>query len=105
MHGRTSGAGDVTGTNSEAGRAGANEESRMNITLPRITTGPYRIARRLVRKAAKPVALHWNALQLAKSRDDVAYLASLRAQFEQKEHNEALRQVRLMRSRNQIAGW
>lgn len=30
MHGRTSGAGDVTGTNTEAGRAGANEESRMS---------------------------------------------------------------------------
>lgn len=30
MHGRTSGAGDVTGTNTEAGRAGANKESRMN---------------------------------------------------------------------------
>lgn len=27
-HGRTSGAGDVTGTNTEAGRAGANKESR-----------------------------------------------------------------------------
>ena len=77
----------------------------MNITLPRITTGPYRIVRRLLRKAAKPVALQWTTWQLAKSRDDVAYLASLRAQFEQKEHIEALRQVRLMRSFSQIAGW
>jgi hypothetical protein len=65
----------------------------------------HRIARRLVRKLAKRAVLRWNSWQLAKSRDDVAYLASLRAQFEQKEHNEALRQVRLMRSRNQIASW
>jgi hypothetical protein len=92
-------------TQHHAGRAGANEESRMNITVPRITAGPYRIVRRLARKAVKPGALLWTAWKLQKSRDDVAYLASLRAQFEQKEHNEALRQVRLMRSRSQIAGW
>jgi len=77
----------------------------MNITVPRITAGPYRVVRRLARKAVKPAALLWTAWKLKKSRDDVAYLASLRAQFEQKEHNEALRQVRLMRSRSQIAGW
>lgn len=77
----------------------------MSIAITRITTGPYRVLRRLARKSIKPVALQWNALQLAKSRDDVAYLESLRAQFEQKEHNEALRQVRLMRSRSQITGW
>ena len=77
----------------------------MNITVPRITAGPYRIVRRLARKAVKPAALLWTAWKLQKSRDDVAYLASLRAQFEQKEQNEALRQVRLMRSRSQIAGW
>ena len=68
-------------------------------------TAAVRIARRLVRKLAKPVALLWTAWQLKKSRDDVAYLESLRAQFARKEHNEALRQVRLMRARNEIAGW
>jgi len=77
----------------------------MSIAISRITTGPYRVLRRLARKSIKPIALQWTAWQLTKSLDDVAYLASLRAQFEQKEHNEALRQVRLMRSRNQIASW
>jgi hypothetical protein len=77
----------------------------MSTAISRITTGPYRVLRRLARKSIKPVALQWTTWQLAKSRDDVAYLASLRTQFEQKEHNEALRQVRLMRSRSQIAGW
>jgi len=75
------------------------------IAATRIHRGPYRVVRRLARKLLKPIALAWNAWQLAKSRDDVAYLESLRAQFARKEHNEALRQVRLMRSRNRIAAW
>lgn len=64
-----------------------------------------RIVRRLARKLTKPVALRWTAWQLEKSKDDVSHFESVRVYLANKEQQEALRQVRLLRRRNQIAGW
>ena len=64
-----------------------------------------RIARRLVRKLIKPVALWWNTWQIKQSRDDVDYFESFRALLAQKEQEQHLRQVRLQRARREIAGW
>lgn len=64
-----------------------------------------RIARRLARKVMKPLALRWNAWQLKKSREEVDYFESFRARLAQCEAEQHRRQVRLLRARNQIAGW
>lgn len=64
-----------------------------------------RIVRRLARKLTKPVALRWTVWQLEKSKDDVSHFESVRVYLANKEQQEALRQVRLLRRRNEIAGW
>jgi len=64
-----------------------------------------RIARRLVRKIVKPVALWWTNWQLKQSREDVDYFESFRVLLAEKEHEQHVRQLRLTRQRNEIAGW
>lgn len=65
----------------------------------------FRILRRLARKLTKPLALRWNAWQLDKSKDDVSHFESVRVYLAHKEQQESLHQVRLLRRRNEIAGW
>lgn len=72
---------------------------------PRARLLVARILRRLTRKLTKPLALCWNAWQLEKSKDDVSHFESVRVYLANKEQQEALRQVRLLRRRNEIAGW
>jgi hypothetical protein len=64
-----------------------------------------RIAQRLVRKLAKPIALAWNSWQLKQSREDVDYFESFRVMLAEKEAEQHIRQMRLTRQRNEIAGW
>lgn len=64
-----------------------------------------RIARRLVRKAVKPVALWLNARQLARSEERADHFYCMRVQSVPMELDERKRQVALTARRRQIEGW
>lgn len=64
-----------------------------------------RIARRLVRKAVKPLLLWVNECKRQESVCEVSRLDARRQDAIQKMQREYLRQVRLQMKRNQIAGW
>ena len=64
-----------------------------------------RIARRLVRKLIKPVALWWTNWQLKQSREDVDYFESFRVLLAKKEHEQHVRQLCLKMRQREIEGW
>jgi len=64
-----------------------------------------RIARRLVRKLVKPVALWWTGRALREAEDLVDFYAHLRRSVPPMERSQRERQVELIVRRNQIRGW
>lgn len=64
-----------------------------------------RIARRLVRKLAKPVALWLATRQIRLSEERADYLMRLRADILPVEKRERERSVHLVGRRNEIQGW
>lgn len=64
-----------------------------------------RIARRLVRKLAKPAALWLTARALRRAEERAEYLMQVRRQIVPIEHAERLRAVQLVGRRNQIRAW
>jgi hypothetical protein len=64
-----------------------------------------RIARRLVRKLVKPVALWWTSQQLRRSEMLADHYHSLRVELVPLERREREQAVRLVGRRNQIRGW
>lgn len=64
-----------------------------------------RIARRLMRKIAKPAALWWTNRQLAKAEQRANELQDLRAQVVPFELRERKRAVQLTAKRNEIQSW
>jgi hypothetical protein len=64
-----------------------------------------RIARRLVRKLVKPVALWWNERALREAEDQADFYMHLRRSIVPMERNERERAVRLVGRRNKIRGW
>ena len=75
------------------------------IAAHRITTGPSRVLRRLVRKLAKAVALFVTNREIRLSDERTDYLRSLRTSIVPVERQERERTVRLIGRRNQIQGW
>lgn len=65
----------------------------------------YRILRRLVRKAVKPVCLWINACRFQEVEHEVSRLEMARQDAIRLMQAQRLRQVKLQRQRNQIAGW
>jgi hypothetical protein len=64
-----------------------------------------RIASRLVRKLAKPVALYLNARALRDAEDQADFYMHLRASIVDIEKRARVRTVQLIGRRNQIRGW
>lgn len=64
-----------------------------------------RIARRLVRKIAKPAALWWTARQLRRSEERADHFYTMRVQSVPMELAERKRQVALAARRRQISTW
>jgi hypothetical protein len=64
-----------------------------------------RIARRLVRKLAKPAALWWTGRQLRRAEDRANHFMNLRAQVVPFELRERRRTVELKAQHNQISTW
>lgn len=64
-----------------------------------------RVARRLLRKIAKPVALWLNAQALRDAEERADHFYCLRVQSVPLEREERKRQIALTARRNQIAGW
>ena len=64
-----------------------------------------RIARRLVRKLVKPVALWWTGRALREAEDLVDFYSHLRRSVPPMERSQRERQVQLIGRRNQIRGW
>jgi hypothetical protein len=64
-----------------------------------------RIARRLMRKIAKPAALWWTNRQLAEAEERAQHFMDMRAQVVPFELRERKRAVQLTAKRNQIQGW
>ena len=75
------------------------------IAATRITTGPSRVLRRLVRKLTKPLLLAVNRHQMALSEGNVLALEGVRLEATELMRDEALRQVRLMQKRREIGSW
>lgn len=65
----------------------------------------YQTARRVVRKATKPLRLWLNAWQYKRSEENVEYFESFREHLIEQQRRERFRQVKLQQQRNQIAGW
>ena len=72
------------------------------MTTARILRGPYRVLRRLVLRATKPLRLWLTECQLEKSRENVSYFESVRALLAQKEREEVERQTQLAARRMAI---
>ena len=68
-------------------------------------TAALRIARRLMRKLAKPVALFLANRKVRLSEERADYLLSLRTSIAPVEQQERERTVHLVGRRNQIQGW
>jgi hypothetical protein len=64
-----------------------------------------RIARRLVRKLAKPAALWWTGQQLRRSEMLADHYHSLRNELVPLERQERVHAVRLVARRNRIHNW
>jgi hypothetical protein len=64
-----------------------------------------RIARRLVRKIVKPVALWWNERALREAEDLADFYAHLRRAAQPMERRQRERAVQLVGRQNQIRGW
>jgi hypothetical protein len=64
-----------------------------------------RIARRLMRKIAKPAALWWTNRQLAEAEERAQHFLELRAQVVPFELRERRRAVQLTAKRNSIQNW
>jgi hypothetical protein len=64
-----------------------------------------RIARRLVRKLAKPAALWLNARALREAEDQADFYMHLRQSVVPMERRQRERAVQLVGRRNQIRGW
>ena len=64
-----------------------------------------RIARRLVRKIVKPVALWWNERALREAEDLADFYMHLRRSIVPMERNERERAVRLLGRRNWVRSW
>jgi hypothetical protein len=64
-----------------------------------------RIARRLVRKIAKPVALWWNERALREAEDTADFYMHLRRAAAPMERHQRERAVQLVGRRNEIRGW
>ena len=77
----------------------------MNVATIRITRGPYRVARRLVRKLTKPVRLAMIRRQLATSENTVWALEGARIEAIELLQAEHRRQVQLMQKRRAVEGW
>lgn len=75
------------------------------IAATRITTGPYRIARRLVRKAIKPLLLAVNRHQMVLSEGNVLALEGARLEAVELMRDEHQRQVKLMMKQREIGSW
>lgn len=75
------------------------------IAATRITRGPFRVVRRLVRKLLKPVRLRITGVQMAASDENIAHLEAVRVEASRLIAAEHRRQVRLSMDRNRIAGW
>lgn len=75
------------------------------IAAARITRGPLRVVRRLVRKALKPIALYLADRRVRLSEERADYLLSLRTSIAPVEKRERERTVQLVGLRNQIQGW
>lgn len=71
----------------------------------RITRGPFRVVRRLARKAVKPLRLAVIRHQMALSAGNVQALEEARIETISLLQAEHRRQVRLSMDRNRIAGW
>jgi hypothetical protein len=65
----------------------------------------YRILRRLVRKATKPLRLWLNTRQLTASERQIELLRTVRIDAAVLEHYEHRRQVRLAMRRTEIVRW
>jgi hypothetical protein len=72
------------------------------IAATRITTGPYRTARRLVRRLTKPLRLAVIRHQLALSEGNVLALEGMRIEAAELLREENFRQVALMQRQQQI---
>lgn len=75
------------------------------IAATRITRGPYRVLRRLVRKAFKPLLLVVNRHQVALSEQNVRYLDDARIEAICQLNTEHRRQVALMQRRRELEAW
>ena len=64
-----------------------------------------RIARRLVRKLAKPLALWWTARALKEAEDLADFYMHLRQSVAPMERRQCERQVQLVGRCNEIRGW
>jgi hypothetical protein len=64
-----------------------------------------RIARRLVRKIAKPIVLWWTDRALKEAEDQADFYMHLRRSIVPMERQQRERQVRLIGRRNEIRGW
>lgn len=64
-----------------------------------------RVARRLLRKIAKPAALWLAQRRLAAAEERAEHLLCLRAEIVLLERAERVRTVQLVGQRNQIRGW
>jgi len=75
------------------------------IGATRITSGPFRVLRRLARKAVKPIALFLATRELRLSEERADYLMQLRTSIAPVERLERERTVHLVGRRNQIRSW
>ncbi|WP_313632514.1 hypothetical protein [Massilia timonae] len=75
------------------------------IAATRITRGPHRVLRRLVRKLAKPLLLTLNQWARERSEDNVFALIWDREQISRQIAAEKHHQVKLELRRKEIAGW
>ena len=75
------------------------------IAAARITSGPYRVARRLARKLTKPLRLAVIRHQLALSENNVWALEGARLEAIELLQAEHRRQVQLMQRRREVQRW
>lgn len=75
------------------------------IAATRITRGPFRVVRRLARKALKPLLLTVNQWARDRSEDNVFALIWDREQVSRQIAAEKHHQVKLELRRKEIAGW
>ena len=71
----------------------------------RLTRGPYRIVRRLARKAFKPLLLSVNRHQVVLSDSNVRHLEDVRIEAISLLQAEHRRQVQLAKRRRELEAW